>query len=113
MTSTTMRQHVTRLAISEIELCGWLGQAAPGDTLQYHRGFLALDRASQSGLLSARDCAELARVARRAFWAGEQGLVDLLQRRHAPNDYTYLLIARRRPKTAPVSFSALLAEQAA
>ena len=29
--------------ISEIEFCGWVGQAVPGDRLEYHRGFLVLD----------------------------------------------------------------------
>lgn len=24
------------------KFCGWIGQAAPGDTLEYYRGFLAL-----------------------------------------------------------------------
>ena len=31
---------------TEIDLLAWLGQAADGDILEYHRGFLALDRSS-------------------------------------------------------------------
>jgi hypothetical protein len=54
--------------IKEIEFCGWIGQAAPGDILQYHRGHLALDVAAH-GPLSERERAELSRVARRAWWA--------------------------------------------
>ena len=33
-----------RPSISEIELCAWVAQAAPGAVLEYHRGYLALDR---------------------------------------------------------------------
>ena len=30
--------------LSEIELCAWIAQAEPGAVLEYHRGYLALDR---------------------------------------------------------------------
>ena len=30
--------------LTEIELCAWIAQAEPGAVLEYHRGFLALDR---------------------------------------------------------------------
>jgi len=85
------------LSTSEVELCRWLGQALPGDVLHYHRGFLALDTAPHTFRLSDRERAELIKVGRRARWAFEKGLADLLQRRHGPDDYEYLLVARRRP----------------
>ncbi len=108
----TLRPKI-RLCLAEIDLCAWLGQAAPGDLLEYHRGFLALDTMPQGMRLAERERTELARVARRAWWAAERGLVHLLQRRNGPDDFTYLAIARARPKILPVSLSSLLLMEAA
>lgn len=104
---------MVHLSVSEIELCGWLGQAAPGETLEYFRGFLLIDADAQGSRLPEQKWAELSRVARRALWAAEQNLAYLVQRRHGPDDYSYLVVARIRPKTAPISLSALLAEDVA
>ena len=102
-----------RLQIGEIDLCGWVGQAAPGDILEYHRGFLALDTMPQGTRLAERERAELARVARRAWWAAERGLIHLVQRRHRSDDYSYLAIARPKPKQASISLSTLLLAEVA
>jgi hypothetical protein len=86
------------IRITEVELCRWLGAAAPGDTLEYHRGFLAVDVSPSSGRLVERHRNELAHLARRALWAANKGWVHLVQRRYGPNDHAYLLIARPRPQ---------------
>ena len=75
--------------MGEMEFLGWLGQAQPGEVLVYHRGFLAVDRHWAGG-------GALDRLADRAAWAAEHGLADLLQRRHGPEDLSYLAIARQR-----------------
>ena len=93
----------TGLRISEIDLCAWLGQAAPGDVLEYHRGFLSLDASRHGGRLGDHASKELGRVARRAWWAAERQLVHLVQRRHEANDFSYLAIASPRPKTIPAT----------
>ncbi|MFN3946113.1 MAG: hypothetical protein ACK4K7_14400 [Allosphingosinicella sp.] len=99
--------------LTEIDLCGWVGQAAPGDILEYHRGFLALDTMPHGTRLAERERAELARVARRAWWAAEYGLIHLVQRRHRTNDYSYLAIARPKPRRTAVSLSSLLLAEVA
>jgi hypothetical protein len=97
-------QHSTvRPAITEIELCAWLAQADPQHVLEYHRGFLALDRSRAGGRLREQDAIELSRVADRAWLAARLGLVLLLQRRNGPDDYSYLLVARPRSPTHPLS----------
>lgn len=107
------RFPAVRKPLTEIDLCGWVGQAVPGDILEYHRGFLALDTMPQGTRLAERERAELARVARRAWWAAERGLIHLVQRRHRSDDYSYLAIARRKPKQASVSLSSLLPAEVA
>ena len=91
-----LHRRPSRVLITEVAMCKWLGAACPGDILQYHHGVLALDTTPDGSRLSAEDRAELCRVARRAMWAWEKGLAHLVQRRHGPDNYSYLLIARRR-----------------
>lgn len=83
-----------RVILGEMDFLGWLGQAQPGDMLEYHRGFLALDTIRDGSRLPERERAELSRVAHRAWWASETNLVHLVQRRWAKDNYSYLAIAR-------------------
>ena len=48
-----------KLRFTETDLCGWIGQAAPGEALEYYRGFLALDTFSQARRLTERELAVL------------------------------------------------------
>ena len=102
-----------RLGIKELDLCAWLGQAVPGDVLEYHRGFLALDTTQHGSRLSETARNELARVGRRAFWAAEQNIAHLVQRRVGQDDFSYLAIARPRPKKAHAALSSLMLAEAA
>lgn len=99
------------LGLSEPELCGWLSTAAPSDTLEYHRGFLALDVRPDCSRLALADRTTLARVAGRAYWAAEKGCVHLVQRRHGPEDYSYLMIARPWPDIPRGVLLAALADE--
>lgn len=113
MTRSITKLPAARLRIKEIDLCGWIGQAMPGDILEYHRGFLALDVTEQGTRFCQHDRAELVRVARRAWWAAEQRLVHLVQRRHGPDDYGYLAIARPKPRRASASLGSFLLQEVA
>ena len=86
--------------LTEVDLCTWLGAAQPGEKLVYYRGFLAVDCNRISSPRPPKDRAELARVARRARIAEDMGLASLVQRRHGPDDWEYIIIARRRPRSA-------------
>jgi len=107
------RIPAVRKPLTEIDLCVWVGQAAPGDVLEYHRGFLALDTLTQGARLAERERAELARVAHRAWWAASRGMIHLVQRRHRSDEYSYLAVARPKPKQASISLSSLLLAEAA
>ena len=102
-----------RLAVSDIQFCAWIAQAGPGDALVYHRGLLALDASPHGQTFQGQDRKELGRVARRVWWAAEQGLIHLLQRRNGPDDFTYLAIARPRPKELPATLSSVLLKEVA
>jgi hypothetical protein len=100
-----------KFLVTEIDLCAWLGQATPNDALEYHRGFLVLDVDAHISRLANSDRLELIQLASRARWAADRRLVHLVQRRLGENQFSYLAIARPRPKTPALS-SMLIAEAA-
>ena len=108
ISNTTMERRLTETAF-----CAWLGQAHPGAQLVYHRGLLALDATINSQTPKSDARRELARVAGRARWAAEQGLVHLVQRRNGPDDFSYIAIARPRTPEASASLSSVLLKEVA
>jgi hypothetical protein len=99
--------------ITEIEFCTWLGQAEPGDSLEYHRGFLLVDLTPFGGPLCSEARSELARTSARAYDLAERGFVHLVQRRLGPDSFSYLAIARPLPQGKAMDFSTLMTEEAA
>jgi hypothetical protein len=98
---------------TEAALCAWLGAAAPGDTITYHRGALARQLCPQLQYLTEPERTALRCLAARARKLAELGLADIVQRRHGYEDYAYILVARRRPRRfAPSILPLLLAEAA-
>jgi hypothetical protein len=83
-------------ASADIGLLAWLNQAEPGEALEYHRGFLTLDRSHQSSSLSEDDRQALCRLANLALRLSDRGLVDLVQCRIRPDCFSYIAIARTR-----------------
>lgn len=96
--------------LTEAQFCAWIGQSAPGATIEYHRGFLAIDTVRASSTLVEADRKELVRLGRRAWWAAEQNLVHLVQRRVGPDRFSYLAIGRARPKKLQATLLTLLAQ---
>lgn len=99
-----------QLLLTEAQFCAWIGQSVPGATIQYHRGFLAIDTVRASSDLLEIERKELVRVGRRAWWAFEHDLVHLVQRRLAPDRFAYLAVARARPKKLHATLLTLLAQ---
>lgn len=102
-----------RRLLTDIEFCAWMVQAVPGARLTYHCGLLALDAGIDGQTPKSDARRELARVARRAWWAAEKGLIHLVQRRNGPNDFTYLAIARPRTDEVTASLSTFLLKEIA
>ena len=106
--------RIPRPRVSEIELCAWVAQAAPGAVLEYHRGYLALDRTGFGRLGDTPARAALGLLGSRAHDLAERGLVHLVQRRHGPEDYSYFAVARPRGKGALPDFAShVITEEAA
>jgi hypothetical protein len=99
--------------LTEAALCAWLGAAAPGDAITYHRGSLARETCLSLNLLPPDERVRLARLSSRARKLAEAGLACLVQRRLGFEDYEYLLVARRRARRNAPSVLPLLLRDAA
>ena len=97
----------TLIGLTEEAFCAWVGSAAPGDSIAYHRGFLAIDSALETCGGSPHDTG-LLRVARRAVHLSQQGLVHLVQRREADQDFTYIAVARPRALSKVGALTAIM-----
>jgi len=108
MAITPVISAPTSRPLTEIAFCAWVAQAVSGDRLEYYRGFLAVDVWPLFTRLSDPERDELTKLAARALWAAEQGLVHLVQERLGRAHFAYLAIARPKPNTADFSLSSLL-----
>ncbi len=104
---------VIRPRSRDIELYGWLSQAEPGEALEYHRGYLGIDRTPLGQPMSIKDRVDLITIAELVVRLAEQGLIHLVQRRLGADTFSYLAVARSRPAGAALSFSILFAQEAA
>ena len=102
-----------QLLLNAVQFCAWVGQASPGDKLEYHRGLLALDASEWSRDFAGHRRRELNRLAYRAMWAANRGLVHLVQRRNGPGDFSYFAIARLHGEDIPQSLSSVLLKEVA
>lgn len=98
--------------LDEVALSAWIAQAAPGETLVYHRGFLAVDATSVTSKLPSEQKRALRLVASAALRAAEQGLVHLVQARIGPDRFAYIAIARTKPRLSELALSMRLLEAA-
>ena len=99
--------------LTDIDLCAWVAAAEPGERLEYHRGFLAVDRLPVLSELPEPDRERPSQLASRALQLAGQDLVHRVQERLGPCHFAYLAIARPKPRRGTVSLSTLLLEDAA
>ena len=81
---------------TDIGLLAWLNLAQPGDAIEYHRGFLTVDRARETSALREDDRQVLCRIANLALRLSSVGLIHLVQRRIKPDCFSYVAVARKR-----------------
>ena len=109
MDSTIIGLRTAEPPLTETMLCAWYGSAVPGNSIVYHRGFLAIDVAPLTFKLPDAERRTLLRVAQRALQLAEDGLVHLVQRRVGEGEFTYVAIARPRPRNRGGALNSILA----
>lgn len=85
--------------MTDLEFMQWIADADPGETIEYHTGFLFVDRVRgiESQDISAP---EIRLIADAALDLQQRGLIELTQRRIGDYRYSYLATARRKPKAS-------------
>ena len=78
--------------LTEAALCEWIATALVGQSIQYHEGYLMVDRFGASGALTATERHRLHAVARRMWIACELGLVHLFSKKIGSCHYKYLAV---------------------
>ena len=69
------------LSVREEEFRAWVGQAEPGQCVEYHRGHLVIDRARGFSRLDEKSRRELCAIADRTTSLADEGRLILIQRR--------------------------------
>ena len=99
--------------LDQITFCAWIGQAMPGDRLEYHRGFLGIDSTSGISMLPEPERSQLNALAKAAYRAFEAGFIDLVQERIGPDHFAYIAVARTKPLRTPIPLDSLLSDKEA
>ena len=95
--------------VSEITLMAWADVADPGAQLTYHTGFLVVDITATVTKLAKTEIKNLRATANAAYRLSELGRVHLVQERLGTDRFTYVAIARPKPKSPrPGSIARLL-----
>lgn len=87
---------VTLTPLDEAMLCARVFEAEPGERIEYHRGFLGVDRSPLGQHADRQTRSTISRTADRAFALAENGAVHLVQKRLAPDCFSYLAVVRPR-----------------
>ena len=93
--------YVPNEKLTEERFANWIGDALVGQSIQYHEGFLLLDRSESGSGLGAKERNRLHSVARRAWIACELGLVHLFSLKVADGHYRYIAIRSSSKLTPP------------
>ncbi len=87
--------------LTEAGLCDWMANALVGQSIQYHEGFLLLDRSDSGSGLGSKERSRLHALARRAWIACELGLVHLFSLKVADGHYRYIAVRSASTLTPP------------
>jgi hypothetical protein len=99
--ATLKSVYVPTEKLTEERFANWIGDALVGQSIQYHEGFLLLDRSESGSGLGAKERNRLHSVARRAWIACELGLVHLFSLKVADGHYRYIAIRSSSKLTPP------------
>lgn len=89
-----MKSFPPNIVHSEADFTNWLSRSQAGASIEYHRGFLVLDRDPQSSSFSDSFRTRLTAIARAAYRAAKADQVCLVQIRLGSDTFSYRAIRR-------------------
>jgi hypothetical protein len=93
--------YVPAEKLTEAAACDWMANALVGQSIQYHEGFLMIDRSNACSELTAKERNRLHAVARRMWIACEMGLVHLCSVKVGDCHYRYIAVRSATKLTSP------------
>ena len=89
--------------MNDVDLCVWVVDAQPGDSLVYHTGHLSRDRLPHNDGYSDAIRRKIAELGNAAWMLGEENWLHLVQRRVSYGCWDYIAVRKAEaPKMKPV-----------
>ena len=89
--------------MNDVDLCVWVADAQPGDSITYYTGHLSRDRLSHNEGYSEAIRRKIGELGNAAWMLGNENWVHLIQRRVAMGCWEYIAVRRPdMPKLKPV-----------
>jgi hypothetical protein len=89
--------------MNDVDLCVWVADAKPGDSLIYYTGHLSRDRLMHSEGFDEPVRCKLGELGNAAWMLGEENWVHLVQRRVSYGCWDYIAVRKAEaPKLKPV-----------
>lgn len=89
--------------MNDVDLCVWVVDAQPGDSLVYHTGHLSRDRLPHNDGYSDAIRRKIAELGNAAWMLGEENWLHLVQRRVSYGCWDYIAVRKAEvPKLKPV-----------
>jgi len=89
--------------MNDVDLCVWVADAQPGDSLVYYTGHLSRDRLPHNDGYSDAIRRKIAELGNAAWILGDENWVYLIQRRVSMGCWEYIAVRRAdTPKQRPV-----------
>jgi len=89
--------------MNDVDLCVWVADAKPGDSLIYYTGHLSRDRLMHSEGFDEPVRRKLGELGNAAWMLGEENWVHLVQRRVSYGCWAYIAVRKAEvPKLKPV-----------
>ena len=101
--TTKNRSLTPKDVMNDVDLCVWVADARPGDSITYYTGHLSRDRLSHNEGYSEALRRKIGDLGNAAWMLGAENWVHLLQRRVAPGCWDYIAVRKAdMPKLKPV-----------
>ena len=89
--------------MNDVDLCVWVADAQPGDSLVYYTGHLSRDRLPHNDGYSDAIRRKIAELGNAAWMLGEENWLHLVQRRVSYGCWDYIAVRKAEaPKLKPV-----------
>lgn len=101
--ATNKRSLTSKDVMNDVDLCVWVADAKPGDSITYYTGHLSRDRLPHKDGYSEPVRRKIGELANAAWMLGDENWMHLVQRRVSYGCWDYIAVRKAEaPKMKPV-----------